>query len=291
MTAPFPGLFAAIRALHLAGLMLLFGSAVLLLRLRRGAPELAIESGGLRRARLASAIVALVTTPLWLGLATGQMAGDIGAMVDPATLWMTLQSTLFGQILALRFVLILLLAGAVAVRTELSTALLSGAALVLIAVTNHAAAASPAGFTAIGMVDDGLHLLCGGFWIGGLGVLAAIMALRPEAPRLLKALGLFADWAMIAVALLVLTGLINAATILLGGEGHPAQTYLTVLGVKLVLVLAMVALALGNHFRLMPRLAKPQTRLILRGNITWELGLGLLVIALAALLGLLPPTL
>jgi putative copper resistance protein D len=291
MTAPLPGLFAAIRALHLAGLMLLFGSAVLLLRLRRGAPELAIESGGLRRARLASSIIAVVTVPLWLGLATAQMAGDAGTMIDPQTLWLTLQDTLFGQMLALRFGLVLLLAGAVAIRTELSTALLSGAALILIAVTSHAAAASPAGFTAIGIVDDALHLLCGGYWIGGLGVLAAIMALRPEAPRLLKALSLFADWAMIAVALLVLTGMINAATIILGGEGHAAQTYLTVLGVKLVLVLAMIALALGNHFRLMPRLAKPQTRMILRGNITWELGLGLLVIALAALLGLLPPTL
>ena len=49
-------------------LMLLFGSAVLLLRLRRGAPELAIESGGLRRARLASAIIAVVTVPLWIAM-------------------------------------------------------------------------------------------------------------------------------------------------------------------------------------------------------------------------------
>ena len=159
-------------------------------------------------------------------------------------------------------------------RREMPALLLSGAALALIAVTSHAAAASPAGFAAIGIVDDGLHLLCGGFWIGGLGVLAAIMALRSEAPRLLKALSLFADWAMIAVALLALTGLVNAATIVLGGEGHASRLYVGVLAAKLVLVAAML-LALANHFRLLPRLgAATDAGPCLRGNIIWELGLG-----------------
>ena len=46
-------LFAALRGLHLAALMMLFGSAALLLRLRRSTPELGIENRGLRRARLA----------------------------------------------------------------------------------------------------------------------------------------------------------------------------------------------------------------------------------------------
>lgn len=282
--------FACVRGLHLAGLMLLFGSAVLLLRLKARAPDLAVENAGLHRVRLAAALLALVSAPLWLALATAQMAGDVHAMIDPATLNVTLGQTLFGQMLAVRFVLLILAALMVALQRERLVLLFSGLALVLVSVTSHAAAASPAGFTAIGIISDALHLLCGGVWLGGLIVLAAILTRRPEAPRLHQALALFADRAMIAVALLVMTGLLNTATIVLGGEGHAALPYLGVLGAKLVLVLTMVSLAVINHFRLMPRLSDAGAQASLKGNIAWELGLGLLVVLLAGLLGLLPST-
>ena len=90
-------------------------------------------------------------------------------------------------------------------------------ALALPAVTGHAALASPAGFAAIGTILDGVHLLTAGFWIGGLVVLAALF--RRKEPNMLLALSLFSDWAMIAVLLLVMTGLIDAAQVLLGGKG------------------------------------------------------------------------
>lgn len=282
-------LFAGVRGLHLASLMLLFGSALLLRRFEARVPELAMQSGGLRRTRWACAVLALLSGPLWLGLATAQMANDLHAMIDPATLWLTLRDTLFGQMLAVRMAVMILVAVTVQFRLEMLTALLAGIALALVSVTSHAAAASPAGFAAFGIAGDVLHLLCGGFWLGGLIVLASILAQRAEAPRLHQALSLFADWAMIAVALLALTGLMNAATIILGGE--PARLYLGVLGAKLVLVLAMVGLALTNHFRLLPRLANPALRAAFKGNVAWEFGLGLAVVLLAGLLGLLPPTL
>jgi putative copper resistance protein D len=295
MTPLFMALFAGVRALHLASIMILFGSALLLDRLRRLVPELAIESRGLRHTRLAAMVLALLSAPLWLALAAAQMAGANSAMTDSATLGLIVRDTLFGQMLAARLLLLFALAGALAMRREGAAALLSALALVSISVTSHASAASPGGFSALGIAGDWLHLLCAGFWLGGLVVLAAIMILRPEATRLHRAVSLFADWAMIAVALLAMTGLLNAATIVLGGEGHAARLYLGVLGAKLVLVLAMVMLALANHFRLLPRLADPEiadpgTRAILKGNIAWELGLGLTAVALAALLGMLPPT-
>jgi putative copper resistance protein D len=291
MTPLFLGLFAGVRAVHLASLMILFGSALLLARLGARVPELAMESRGLRHTRLAAAALALLTAPLWLALAAAQMAGTDGAMTDPAILRLTVQGTLFGQMLAARVLVLLVLAVAMAAPRERLTALLSGLALASVSVTSHAAAASPSGFGALGIAGDTLHLLCAGLWLGGLAVLAAIMMQRPEAPRLHQAVSLFADWAMIAVALLAMTGLLSAATIILGGEGHAARLYLGVLGAKLVLVLAMVALALTNHFRLLPRLADPAARATLKGNIAWELGLGLAAVALAGLLGLLPPTL
>jgi putative copper resistance protein D len=283
--------FALVRALHLASLMILFGSAVLLLRLRARVPELALESRGLRRLRLAGAALALLSALAWLCFAAGQMAGDAKAMLDPGTLRLTLGSTLFGQMLMARLIVLVLLGGAVLARREAFIVLLSGLGLGLISVTSHAAEASPANFAAIGVGTDGLHLLCGGIWLGGLCVLAAIMAQRRQAPRLTLALTVFAGWGMAAVALLAMTGLINAATIVLGGPGHAARLYLGVLGAKLVLVLAMTLLALNNHFRLLPRLQRPEAAAALKGNIIWELGLGLAVVLLAGLLGLLAPTL
>jgi putative copper resistance protein D len=290
MTPQFTALFAAVRALHLASLMILFGSALLLARLGAVVPELAIESRGLRQARLAAMVLALVSAPLWLALAAAQMTGARSAMTDPATLELILRQTLFGQMLAARILLLLGLAAALVVRREAAAMLLSALALASISATSHAAAASPSGFAPLGIAGDALHLICAGLWLGGLAVLAAIVTQRPEATRLRQAVSLFADWGMIAVALLALTGLLNTATIILGGEGQAARLYLGVLGAKLVLVLAMVALALVNHFRLLPRLGEPAARATLKGNIAWELGLGVAAVAAAGLLGLLPPT-
>ena len=140
-----------------------------------------------------------------------------------------------------------------------------------------------------------MHLLCGGIWLGGLCVLAAIMAQRRAAPRLGAGLTLFATWGVVAVALLVMTGIIDGASIVLGMPGRASTLYLGVLGAKVVLVLAMTALALSNHFRLLPQLtsplARPEASAMLKGNIAWELALGFVVILLAGLLGLLEPTL
>ena len=283
------GLFAVIRWLHEASLMLVFGGAVFRGLLGRPMPSLVLPPSPWR---LIAAIAALVTALSWLGLATAQMAGDSAAMIDPASLRLTLSQTLFGQLFLARFALLILLcAGTVLKIREVFLATLSGLALVLISVTGHAAAASLAHFTAIGAVGDGLHLLTGGFWIGGLAVLARLFAGRTDRTQLAGAAAIFAEWGIVAVAILVMTGMLNAASILLGGEGHDAPLYLAVLGAKLVLVLAMVTLALVNHFRLLPRLARDEAAASMASHVRWELALGLIVVALAALLGLLSPTL
>jgi putative copper resistance protein D len=219
------------------------------------------------------------------------MAGDTAALLDPRLLMLTVTQTLFGQVFLARFALIVLLGlGVLLTWRDSVLAVLSGAVLVLISVTSHAAAASPANFTAIGIVSDGLHLLTGGFWIGGLALLAALFVGKTEKTMLAAATTIFAEWGMIAVAILVMTGMLNAATILLGGEGHDTMGYLAALDAKLVLVAAMVALALVNHFRLLPQLTAGGSAEGLVRNIRRELGLGVVVVALAALLGLLAPT-
>jgi putative copper resistance protein D len=286
-------LFTAVRWLHEAGLMLVFGSSLLRVLLHARLPALGLPPGRVRRI---AALLALLSAPLWLGLTTAQMAGDNAAMFDPKILMLTVSQTQFGQIFLARAALLVLLGlGALLTWRDSALAFLSGAALVLISVTSHAAEASPAHFAAIGITSDGLHLLTGGFWIGGLALLAALFVGKTEKPLLAGATAIFAEWGVIAVAILVLTGMLNAATILLGGDGHDMTGYLAVLGAKLALVAAMVVLALVNHFRLLPLLkedglaAGGSVNALLR-NIRRELGLGLVVVALAALLGLLAPT-
>ena len=264
------------RGLHDASVMAVFGSACLLALFAAKVPELAFEGGGLSLGRRGAALLALVSAPAW-------------AIGTPGTVaWLT--GTAAGLTLLARLLLLVLVIGAVWTRRPRLTAWLSGGALVLIAVTGHVAGASPQGFVAIGATNDGLHLLTAGYWIGGLCVLVAMLGSRVSAPRLPLAVSLFAEWGMLAVALLVMTGIINAAMVLLGSPGHDSIFYAGILALKIILALVMIALALINHFRLLPRLAQAGVAETLRRRAAWELGLGLVVVGLAACLTLLLPT-
>jgi putative copper resistance protein D len=258
------------RGVYFAAAMLLFGGAVFRTLLKT---NLKLDVP----ARLHQSIlaVALVAGCTWLALAAGEMAGRL----DASVLTQTITGTLFGQVFVLRLAALL---GLLLVPDGWITAALAGLALALPAVTGHAAQSSPAGFIAIGATLDAVHLLAAGAWIGGLAVLLAIR----RRPAFAAALALFSDMAMIAVLVLVMTGLINAVSILLGDKGADAPLYVAVLGAKLGLVLAMLVLAAVNRFRLLPRGA---TGAVAR-NAEIELALGAIAILLAGWLGQLAPT-
>lgn len=266
-------LLALVRGLHDASVMALFGSAYLLALLAAKIPELTFEGRSLVLGRRVASLAALASAPAWLA---GQTFPQL--IHAPA-----------GWLFMARVFLLVLLAIAVWTAHTRVSVWLAGAALVAIATTGHAAT-SPQGFWIIGATNDGLHLLTAAYWIGGLCVLLAMLAARPVAPRLPQAVALFAEWGMIAVALLVMTGIINASMVLLGSPGHDNSFYLSVLGLKLVLALAMIMLALVNHFRLLPYLDQEKIITRLKSQTGWELVLGLMVVGLAALLTLLPPT-
>lgn len=263
-----------VRLLHEASLMTLFGSACLQALLNAKVPELALESRILLFSRRAMALTALLSAPAWFALT---MAGKT-------------DDSLFVSLFATRFLMVLALPVAVWLGKIRLTIILSGLALFLIAISSHAAGASPFGFWVIGTASDGLHLLTGAYWIGGLCVLTALLAQRAAAPRLMLAISLFAEWGMVAVALLAMTGMINTAMVLLGTPGHDAPSYLLILGAKLLLVTAMIGLALVNQYRLLPHLGQSNNLVRMRKHAGWELGLGIAVIGLAMTLAALPPT-
>jgi putative copper resistance protein D len=271
-------ILALSRGIYFAATMLLFGDAAFGALLRARLPV--ITPLRLWPLRWAALLVAVLAACLWLGLAAAQMADAINAQV----LIQTLTGTLFGELFLARLAALLAMALLLAFWHSAKLMVLPAAiALVLPAVTSHAALASPAGFTAIGTILDGVHLLTAGFWIGGLVVLVAL--LRRKEPNLLLALSLFSDWAMIAVLLLVMTGLIDAAQVLLGGKGAVSSAYLAVLGAKLVLVAVMLCLAAANRFKWMP---KGDDGAIGRNSMR-ELAAGIIVVLLAGALGQLQP--
>jgi putative copper resistance protein D len=273
-------ILAGARGLYYCALLSLFGDLAFSLLLRAKLPIILPQND--KALRWGALALAFAAGGVWLAAAAGQMAGAL--RWDALTA--TITATLFGQLFVARIIALSGLAFALLMRHGAKPALvLTALALVLPAATSHAAASSPAGFILLGATLDAVHVLTAGFWIGGLAVLA--MLFRRKEPNMLLALSLFSEWAMIAVLLLVMTGLINAVAILLGDKGAPSPSYLLVLGAKLVLVAVMLSLAIFNRFRLMPA---GDSKRIAR-NAAGELGLGFIAVLLAGLLGQLQPTL
>jgi putative copper export protein len=271
-------MLVAFRGIYYTAVMCLFGDLAFSNVLRAKLPI--VLPPGNNVLRWTSLGVGAAASCGWLVAAAAQMAGTL----DRQAVVQTVTATLFGQLFLLRMLALCGVALALAARhgTRLAMPLVA-LALVLPAVTSHAAASSPAGFAILGATLDSVHLLTGGFWIGGLLVLAALF--RRGEPNMLLALSLFSDWAMVAVLLLVMTGLIDAASILLGDKGTASVPYLAVLGVKLVLVAAMLSLAAFNRLRWMPRGREEK----IARNVLLELGTGVIVVLLAGALGQLQP--
>ncbi len=278
-------ILAAARGLYFAATMLLFGDLAFNMLLRARLPVIVPPTN--MTLRWSALAVAMTAACVWLVMAAMQMAEAL----DTQVVFETATATLFGQLFLVRMMALTGLALAFAARRGTKPAMpLAAIALILPAATSHAAASSPAGFAILGATLDALHLVTAGFWIGGLAILAHLF--RRKEPNILLALSLFSDWAMIAVLLLVMTGLIDGISIILGGSngengGTPSTLYLAVLGAKLALVAAMLTLAATNRFRWMPR----GRDAVIARNAALELAMGVIVVLLAGALGQLQPTL
>jgi putative copper resistance protein D len=287
------GLFAGIRAFHFASLMAIWGASLYLVLLKR-AQGMGIPANLTRIAVAIAAALALATAILWLGLVAGQMSGDWGAAYDPGTIWTVAVHTRFGHIWLARIGgLVLLWLVALAMRRSPLTLVACLAALLLgsLGLISHAPAAS--GDFALGRaLGDAIHLLTAGFWLGSLLVLAVLAWLRRRAPEELFApFRLFSLWGVYAVALLVVTGLINAASILPVHSISFKSAYADMLGSKIVIALVMIALAICNRSQLLPALRNGEKGAVrsLARNVVAEIALAFLVIAIVGYLGLMPP--
>jgi putative copper resistance protein D len=173
----------------------------------------------------------------------------------------------------------------------IALSILAGLLLALLGPVSHAAATG-GDIALLGAANDAAHLLTGGFWLGGLMILALLVHRHWAEPvKLLQPLALFSMWGSFAVALLVATGLTNAVSILPASAWSLHNDYFRLLGLKVGCALAMIGLAALNRWRFAPTLrtegqrAKPR----LAASIGFEIGLGLTVVAIAGYLGLMAP--
>src|SRR3954462_10472488 len=158
-------ILAGARGLYYGALLSVFGDLPFSLFLRAKFPIILPQNN--KALRWSALAIALASGGVWLAAAAGQMAGAL----TWDTLTATLTATLFGQLFVVRAIALLGLALAFLLRGGTKLALvLAATALVLPAMTSHAAASSPAGFAILGATLDAVHLLTAGFWIGGLGV-------------------------------------------------------------------------------------------------------------------------
>jgi putative copper resistance protein D len=238
------------------------------------------------------------------------MAGD-AFTARPNTLRLVLEQTHFGRIWQAALTLVGLLAGLVwAARSAPPRT--GGAIVVLVFSAGLLVSAAAAGH---GAMDEGtaglvhftshtLHLMAGAAWIGGLVPLGWVLrrasrtASAAATAVAVRCLVRFSSIGLVAVATLVLTGLINAAFLVGDPEGAWTSDFGRVLLLKVALVVAMIAIAARNRLRWLPDLDParkgPKTAAALAAvfrNVVVEQGFALMVVAAAALLGTLAPPL
>jgi putative copper resistance protein D len=296
-------LLYACRFVQFTAVMLAFGTAAFRVYAlasgdTRAAPIILAEfEAWFGHVTLAAALVALISAIALVPCQVVAMAGSPAAAVDFAAVSAVLLETSFGRVwcwhLLLAAILVLACLGRHPRRPVvlfLSLGLLGSLGWV-----GHAA--MDEGSTRIAHeLNQTVHLLAAGVWLGGLAPLAWVLRqarrLPGEISSVRVALRNFSHMGYAAVALLALTGAINTL-LLVGGLGAMFGTsYGRLLAVKILLFLAMAVVALINRFRLAPRISGNSGALGALGrSVALEQSLGVAVLAIVSVLGTWPPAL
>jgi len=254
------------------------------------------------RVTIVGAIIAVLSAVSWMLATSASMAGSSAAALDPDTISKVLFGTSFGRAWCWHLLFAILAIGVcLAPRAPWRMqAILVLSLLLLVSLGWVGHAVEGQGVTRlVHEINQMLHLLAAGLWLGGLLPLAWLLA-RARSPTgtawisvAREVVPRFSQMGYVAVALLAATGLLN--TLLLVGSilalvGTP---YGRLLALKILLFLTMVVAALFNRFRLLPRLRREaQTSTAaaaLARSVLCEQGVGLAILAVVSILGTWPP--
>lgn len=272
------------RFLHFIVVLLMFGACVFRPLLLGKELQPVLDRQLLRLTR-GLAWVGLGSGVAWLLSITASMAGTWDAALQPATVQLVLGNTFFGQVWAWHLLLNLLLVIALikpwqAVRLPLIALLLA-----TLAPVGHGAMLNGLSGQLL-ILNQVVHLVCVGAWLGGLLLLVLVLRL-PNRLALEPVLRRFSGVGYGLVAGLLVTGLINVRV--LTGQLWPTPLFdgfALILLIKVLLVLGMLALALLNRLRI----ERCEERLgSLKASVMLEWLLGISAVAAVSLLGTLPP--
>jgi copper resistance protein D len=274
---------AALRGPHMAALI----SAAGALLFRALVLPRAANGGGTAAIARVSLLAGFLFGAVWLAIVAQSIAGTPDLASTIAVLPTVVTQTRFGHLLAARLVLLLLAVATVRRDRTVVALALSLAALVLQPFLGHAGANDDWALAG----TESLHLIGAACWLGGLLPLLLVVA-RSPAPVALAAARRFSPFALASVLLILLTALVQAAS-LIGSLFALAHTdYGRAAMTKIVLVAFLLVFAALNRFVFTGRHGErhPEAaRRRLRASIGAEVALGVAVILAAGVLASLPP--
>jgi len=274
------------RFLHFSVVLLMFGACAFRPWLLGAAPQPALDRQ-LERITRGLAWLGLGSGLAWLLLITASMAGRWDAALQPATVELLLGKTFFRQVWVWHLLLNLLLVIVLVKPWPMMRLPVIALLLATLAPVGHGAMLDGLSGRLL-ILNQVVHLVCVGAWLGGL--LLLVLILRQSPPVALEPiLRRFSGVGYGLVAGLLVTGLINVRV--LTGQLWPTPLFngfALILLIKVLLVLGMLALALLNRLRI----ERCEERLgSLKASVKLEWVLGIAAVAAVSLLGTLPPML
>jgi copper transport protein len=171
-----------------------------------------------------------------------------------------------------------------------------GALAFTAAVAGHSWTHSPRGLL---VITDTAHVLAVSAWLGGLAMLLvalpiAVRALagRERIPLMAATVGRFSRLALLAVALLLLSGIVQSIVLVGAFDAFVETAYGRLVLAKIALFLGLVSLGAYNQRRLLPELRTAaaggeepgRAAALLRRSVGFEVGLALVVLGVTSVL-------
>jgi len=255
-------------------------------------------------------LVALGSGIVWLLVRTAVFENRPHAALEPRAVWHAVLDTWPGLVWLARHGLLVVLAAFLAIRANVADSrnwiaargealVLAMLALALVSGSSHAAAITPGTLSAVAV--DVAHLLGTGVWLGGLVALAPLLrAASREAgadarPYAVLAARRFSRAALIAMLLLMASGVMNALAQVESIAGLAGTTHGRLLLAKLAVLAPILVLAAVNRTRILPALSAPDATVgrsamrRLTAFVGLEAVLALVLLALAAAMTLTTP--
>ena len=238
-------------------------------------------------------IVTCLAAVSWLPFDAAAIAGNWRAGADPQFLQALALGTSGGHAWMPRCLLAFAAAVIFGLRIDRLRSLAAGLLVASLSLSGHTLLQSGALMT-VHAINDAWHVLAGAIWLGSLILLPTCLTLldHPELYRDARiALQRFSRIGHGAVAVVILTGVVNSVLILAHWPTRPISPYVALLGLKIVLVVAMTALAVINRYVFVPRIQFDRAKAIAQIKVgTWsEVVLGAGVLTLVATFGVLDP--